>query len=115
MAPIWRTVSNRFESGYLAHQEYEIFEFNLGSTFNYAELVALICPRPFMVEDFLHSGLHEEHSAAEYGRVRLLYHNLAIGDRTRWTYFGTFRAGVPSARRETFDFLQEQLRWPQRK
>ena len=111
---IWRTVSNRFESGYLAHQEYEIFEFNLGGTFNYAELAALICPRPFMVEDFLHSGIHEERSAAEYGRVQLLYHNLGISERTRWTYFGTFRAGVPYTRRETFDFLHEKLRWPQR-
>src|SRR4030095_5511147 len=46
---IWRTVSNRFENGYLAHSEYEIFEFDLGTTFNYGELAALICPRPFMV------------------------------------------------------------------
>ena len=30
--------------------EYEIFEFDLGSTFNYAEMAALIAPRPFMVE-----------------------------------------------------------------
>lgn len=112
---IWRTVSNRFESGYLAHSEYEIFEFNLGSTFNYGDLAALICPRPFMVEDFLHSGIQEEYSAAEYGRVRLLYHNLGISDRTRWTYFGEFRSGVPFTRRETFDFLHEQLRWPLRR
>ncbi|MEY4940412.1 MAG: Dipeptidyl aminopeptidase 4 [Verrucomicrobiota bacterium] len=112
---IWRTVSHRFESGYLAHSEYEIFEFNLGSTFNYGDLAALICPRPFMVEDFLHSGLQEEYSAAEYGRVQLLYHNLGISDRTRWTYFGEFRSGVPFTHRATFDFLHAQLRWPLRR
>ena len=53
---IWRTVSKRHSLGYLAHVEYEIFEFNLGSTFNYAEMTALIAPRPFMVEDIGHKG-----------------------------------------------------------
>ena len=35
---------------YVWSPEYEIFEFDLGSTFNYAEMAALIAPRPFMVE-----------------------------------------------------------------
>ena len=32
---IWRTVSNRHAGGYMLAGEYEIFEFNLGNTFNY--------------------------------------------------------------------------------
>jgi dipeptidyl aminopeptidase/acylaminoacyl peptidase len=35
---------------YMFSPEYEMFEFNLGNTFNYAEMAALIAPRPFMVE-----------------------------------------------------------------
>ena len=109
---IWRTVSNRFEGGYLAHREYEIFEFDLGSTFNYAEMAALICPRPFMAEDFHSMGWHEEYSVGEFGRVRLLYDNLKIGERLRWAHFGASRAAATYTRRETFDFLHEQLKWP---
>jgi len=112
---IWRTVSNRFESGYLAHREYEIFEFNLGSTFNYADMAALISPRPFMVEELNDRGWGVEQAAGEFGRVRLLYHNLGISERLRWTYFGTYLAGVPYTRRETFDFLHEQLQWSHRR
>ena len=35
---------------YIYTGEYEIWEWNLGRTFNYAEMAALIAPRPFMVE-----------------------------------------------------------------
>lgn len=109
---IWRTVSNRFDSGYLAHSEYEIFEFDLGSTFNYGEMAALICPRPFMVERFHRHGLVADFDAAEYGRVQLLYENLGLSGRTRMSYFGSYRPNEPYDRRETFDFLHEQLNWP---
>jgi dienelactone hydrolase len=109
---IWRTVSNRFESGYLAHSEYEIFEFDLGTTFNYAEMAALICPRPFMVEEFHHSGLFAERSRGEFARVQLLYENLGISQRTRMTYYGPYQSNVPYADRETFEFLHEHLGWP---
>lgn len=109
---IWRTVSNRFESGYLAHSEYEIFEFDLGRTFNYADLAALICPRPFMVEDFHGDGMMAERTRGEYARVRLLYENLGIADRVRFTYYPAFLPSLPYAERETFEFLSQQLKWP---
>ena len=47
---IWKNVSNRDPYSYLFTGEYEMFEFNLANTFNYAEMAALIAPRPFMVE-----------------------------------------------------------------
>jgi hypothetical protein len=109
---IERTVSNRFETGYLAHYEYEIFEFDLGSRFNYAELAAMICPRPFMVESFHHSGLFEDHNRAEYARVSLLYENLGISERTRTAYWPTSHPREAYAHRQTFDFLHEKLNWP---
>jgi hypothetical protein len=109
---IERTVSNRFETGYLAHYEYEIFEFDLGSRFNYAELAAMICPRPFMVESFHHSGLFEDHIRAEYACVSLLYENLGISERTRTAYWPTSHPREVYVHRQTFDFLHEKLNWP---
>ncbi len=38
------------ETSYMFTKEYEIFEWDLGHTFNYAEMAGLIAPRPFMVE-----------------------------------------------------------------
>lgn len=111
---IWRTVSNRFANGYLAHGEYEIFEFNLGSTFNYGDLAALICPRPFMVERFHRHGMVAERILAEFARAELVYENLGIGDRTRIAYFADARSGSEHGVRETFAFLHEQLDWPER-
>ena len=51
----WQEVPTGFSAqarsghSYVWREEYEIFEFDLGSTFNYAEMPALIA-RPFMVE-----------------------------------------------------------------
>ena len=45
-----KNASTRAPYSYVWTGEYEIFEFDLGSTFNYAEMAALIAPRPFMVE-----------------------------------------------------------------
>jgi hypothetical protein len=54
---IWKNVSNRHPYSYLFTGEYEMFEFDLGNTFNYAEMSWLICPRPFMVERGHHDGV----------------------------------------------------------
>jgi dienelactone hydrolase len=109
---IWRTVSNRFASGYLAHGEYEIFEFDLGSTFNYAEMAALICPRPFMVERLNDSPLVANLDSAEYGRVVLLYDSLGLKERTEISLFAAFQPPAPHGRRATFAFLHRHLAWP---
>ena len=47
---IWKNVSYRHKYSYVFYGEYEMFEWNLGNTLNYAEMSGLICPRPFMVE-----------------------------------------------------------------
>ena len=47
---VWKNASTKSPYSYVWTGEYEIFEFDLGSTFNYAEMAALIAPRPFMVE-----------------------------------------------------------------
>src|SRR5262249_40195267 len=45
-----KNVSVDARLSYMFTGEYEMPEFDLGNTFNYAEMAALIAPRPFMVE-----------------------------------------------------------------
>ena len=54
---IWKNVSTRHRCSYLITGEYDMMEFNIGETFNYAELSWLVCPRPFMVERGHHDGV----------------------------------------------------------
>ena len=90
--------------------EYEIFEFNLGHTFNYAEMAALIAPRPFMVERGHFDGVApDEWVAAEYSKIRRLYTRLKIPDRTEIEWF----LGPHTINGQgTFRFLDKWLGWP---
>ncbi len=95
---------------YMFTGEYEMFEFDLGNTFNYAELGALIAPRPFMVERGHRDGVApDEWVAHEYAKVRRLYTFLGIGDRTEIEFFN----GPHQIHAEaTFAFLHKHLNWP---
>ena len=96
---------------YVWHGEYEIFEFDLGSTFNYAEMAALIAPRPFMVERGHFDGVGlDEAVAYEFAKVRHLYQaRLGIGDRCEIEWFvGPHEIHAQG----TFDFLHKHLAWP---
>ncbi|HWE00899.1 MAG TPA: dienelactone hydrolase family protein [Tepidisphaeraceae bacterium] len=109
---IWKCTSLRYPGAYPATQEYEMFEWNLGNTFNYAEMAGLIAPRPFMVERGHHDGVGlDEWVSYEYAKVRMLYDDLGIGDRTTIEYFDGPHTihGVG-----TFTFLHERLKWPQK-
>jgi dienelactone hydrolase len=108
---VWKNASTRAPYSYVWTGEYEIFEFDLGSTFNYAEMAALIAPRPLMVERGHFDGVApDERVAYEFAKVRHLYQaQLGIGDRCRIEWF----VGPHTIHgRGTFDFLHEQLRWP---
>lgn len=73
---------------YVFTGEYEIWEWNLGRTFNYAEMAALIAPRPFMVERGHRDGVGvDEWVNYEYAKVRQLYNQLGIGERTEIEHF----------------------------
>jgi len=68
--------------------EYEIFEFDLGNTFNYAEMARLIFPRPFMVERGHRDGVApDEWVAYEYAKVRRFYDELGLGEKTAIEFF----------------------------
>jgi dienelactone hydrolase len=106
-----KNASTRNPRTYANSGEYEIFEFDLGSTFNYAEMAALIAPRPFMVErghdDVVSS---DETIGWEFAKIRYLYEaKLKIADRTEIEWFDGPHTihGVG-----TYDFLHRHLNWP---
>jgi len=108
---VWKNASTRSPYSYVWTGEYEIFEFDLGSTFNYAEMAALIAPRPFMVERGHFDGVAPDETVAyEFAKVRLLYQGrLGIGDRCQIEWF----AGPHTIHGQgTFDFLHKHLNWP---
>lgn len=111
---VWKNAATDPESlrySYANKGEYEIFEWNLGGTFNYAEMAALICPRPFMVERGHFDGVApDEQVAFEFAKVRNLYAaKLGLADRCEIEWFAGPHTihGVG-----TFDFLHRHLRWP---
>jgi len=107
---IWKNTSTRWPGSYIGTGEYEIFEFDLGNTFNYSEMAGLIAPRPFMVERGHRDGVGpDEWVAYEYAKVRLLYADLKIPERTAIEFFDGPHTihGVG-----TFAFLHEHLKWP---
>ena len=109
-----KNASTRLPYSYVWTGEYEIYEFNLGGTFNYAEMAALIAPRPFMVERGHFDGVGwDEWVAYEFAKVRYLYAaKLGIGDRTEIEYF----VGPHTINGQgTFDFLHKHLNWPKPK
>jgi len=97
---------------YMFTGEYEMFEYNLGPTFNYAEMAALIAPRPFMVERGHSDGVGaDEWVSYEYAKVRRLYTRLGVPDRTAIEYFDGPHTINGAG---TFDFLHRHLNWPER-
>jgi dienelactone hydrolase len=95
---------------YLYTIEYDMYEFDLAHTFNYAEMAALVAPRPFMVERGHDDGVApDEWVALEYARVRRFYNKLGIGDRTAIEFFnGPHRINGDG----TYKFLHQHLNWP---
>jgi cephalosporin-C deacetylase-like acetyl esterase len=105
-----KVTDTHFNRGFMNSMEWEIPVFNMGSTFSHAEMAYLIFPRPFMVERG-HDDLVQqtEWVAYEYGKVKYLYDQFGLSDRTAIEYFN----GGHSMRGEgTFEFLHQHLHWP---
>lgn len=110
---VWKNASTRSRYSYVWTGEYEIFEWDLGSTFNYAEMAALIAPRPFMVERGHFDGVAPDETVAyEFAKVRNLYSaKLGIGNKTEIEWF----VGPHTINgKETFRFLRKHLNWPEK-
>ncbi|MFM8724834.1 MAG: alpha/beta hydrolase family protein [Planctomycetaceae bacterium] len=111
---VLKNASTRHNFTYMWTGEYEIFEWDLGSTFNYAEMAALICPRPFMVERGHFDGVGtDDWVGYEYGKVRHLYAaKLKLGERTEIEWFVGPHTSNGNG---TYQFLHRHLSWPERK
>ena len=105
-----KVVDTHNKAGFMNTLEWEMPYFNMGNTFSYAEMAYLIFPRPFMVERG-HDDLvqPDEWVAYEYGKVRYLYDQFNLKDKTTIEFFN----GGHSMRNDgTFEFLHKHLNWP---
>lgn len=102
-----KCVSIDMPMSYIWTGEYEIWEWNMGRTFNYAEMAALIAPRPFMVERGHRDGCGTDAWVNyEYAKVQRLYNTLKIGERTEIEHFD----GPHTIHgKGTFEFLKKNL------
>ena len=101
-----------FPNGFMNTIEWEMPYWNLGNTFDYAEMAALIFPRPFMVERGHHDRVSVDSWVAhEYAKVRWLYAQFGMADRTEIEFF---QGGHSIHGKGTFDFLHKHLDWPKR-
>jgi cephalosporin-C deacetylase-like acetyl esterase len=107
-----KNTSNEDRYSYIFTGEYEIFEWNMGHTANYAELSYLMTPRPFMVERGHDDGVApDEWVAWEYAKVRRHYVKLGLGGKTEIEFFN----GPHTINgKGTFEFLHRHLGWPER-
>jgi dienelactone hydrolase len=105
-----RVVSIDTHYGFAHSVEWEMPYFDMGNTFNYAEMCYLMIPRPFMVERGHSDNVApDEWVASEYAKVRRMYDELGLGDRTEIEFFN---GGHSINGQGTFQFLEKHLRGP---
>jgi dienelactone hydrolase len=107
---IGKNVSVELPMSYMWTMEYDMYEFDVGNTFNYAEMAFLIAPRPFMVERGHDDGVGiDEMVDYEYAKIRYLYANkLKLADRTEIEHQP---GGHRIFEKGTYEFLGKHLRW----
>jgi dienelactone hydrolase len=108
----WAVKCTNLDRGesYMYTLEYDMYEFGLAERFNYAEMAALIAPRPFMVERGHRDGVApDEWIGYEFAKVKRTYDLLNLPDRVEIAYFND---GHRIDGRGTFPFLARHLDWP---
>ncbi len=108
---VWKTTSVDAQYSYMLTGEYDMFEFNFANTVNYADLAALMAPRPFMVErGHLDGVAPDEWVAYEFAKVRRFYATkMNLPDRARIEFFNGPHSIYGQG---TFEFLRKFLDWP---
>ena len=85
---VTKMASTVYPFSFALWDEYEMFEFDLGNTFNYSDLVALMAPRPFMAQrGHADTVGWDEFVGYEYALVRRAYAALRIPERTEIDWF----------------------------
>lgn len=91
--------------------EWEMPYWNLGHTFDYAEMTYLMLPRPFMVERGHHDRVGRDRWVAhEFAKVRWLYAQFGLSDQLDIEYF---QGGHSINGEASFRFLHKHLNWPE--
>lgn len=104
--------STTWEPGYMRTPQWEFSFFNMGNTFSHAEMAYLMAPRPFMVERGMFDGVaYDWRVAMEYAKVRWLYAQLGIEDRTEIEVLNDAPHGFLCE--GAFRFLHKHLNWPE--
>lgn len=99
------------EFSFMFSDEWETPVFNAGHTFDHAEMVYLMIPRPFMVERGHHDHVaHDRWVAHEYAKVRRVYAMLGIPEKTEIEFF---QGGHGMRQEGSFQFLSKHLNWPE--
>jgi dienelactone hydrolase len=107
-----KIATTRDRHTFMFTDEWEMPYFNMGSTFDYAELTYLMLPRPFMVERGHHDGVAvDSWVASEYAKTRWLYTQFGLADKTDIEFFN---GGHAINGQGTFEFLHKHLQWPKR-
>ncbi|MFN8008263.1 MAG: hypothetical protein U0V70_14810 [Terriglobia bacterium] len=108
---VWKTTSADSLYSYMLLHEYDMYEFNLANTANYAELATMMAPRPFMVERG-HSDpvAPDEWVAYEFAKAKRFYDaQMKLPDRCTIEFFD----GPHTINgKGTFEFLEKFLYWP---
>ena len=105
---IRKVSTTRGSYSYQFTKEYEIYEWDLGNHFNYAEMAALIAPRPFMVEYGYKDGIGTaEWIGYEFGKVRKHYDLSGLSESLEIDLFN----GIHEIHGEkTYRFLDKHLK-----
>lgn len=100
-----------YPNSFMQSIEWEMPYWNMGNTFDYSEMAALIFPRPFYVERGHHDGVaRDEWVAHEYAKVRWFYAQYGLADRTGIEYF---QGGHAINGEGAVEFLKEHLGFPE--
>jgi dienelactone hydrolase len=105
-----KVADTHYKGSFMNTLEWEMYYFNIGNTFSYAEMAYLIFPRPFMVERGHHDLIQPDSWVGyEFGKIRFFYDQFNQGDKAE---IGYFNGGHSMRGDDTFRFLHKHLNWP---
>ena len=104
-----KVAATDFPNGFMRSIEWEMPYWSLGHSFDYAEMAYLIFPRPFMAERGHHDRVSADYWVAhEYAKVRWLYAQFGMPERTEIEFF---QGGHSINGQASFEFLHRHLKW----
>lgn len=85
---IWKTARTDAPFTYCFTPEYDVYEFNLGNTFDHSDMACLMTPRPFLVGRGHEDGVsYDSWVAYAFAKVRKHYDEMGLEGRAQIEYF----------------------------